>query len=165
MRILRDRISKLPQPQMLTRYNCADHRPTCFLLVADYDIVDEWTFPEPVVITLRSGFHHDGGSCPKIVRSFVDNDDLKGAGPTAHDALYRYGGRLPDGWIKSASGTVYVYSRRQSDALFKRILDMDGVRERYENIAWLGVRLGGMSSWNSIEKRRKRQGGRVRWNR
>jgi hypothetical protein len=124
--------------------------------MTDYELVDAWTFPEPVVLRFPAGFHYDGASVPRIVRSLLDDDQLRGAGPLAHDAIYRYGGKLPLGWVRSASGNVYVYTRRQADAFFRKVMSLDGVRPEHRMWAWLGVRVGGFFAWDSLQKRRRR---------
>jgi hypothetical protein len=146
---------RLPQPDIRTRYwGCADHRPVCHRLMTDYEFLDEITFDTPVLIRIPAGFHYDGASVPHLVRSVLDNDDLKGVGPLLHDALYRYGGDLPVGWLRPEERRFYT--RREVDYLFKWVLEQDAVDEWRENFAWLGVRLGGWRAWDS----RKKQGGR-----
>lgn len=152
----RTRPQRIPEPDVRTRYfGCADHAP-CHKLMSDYEYTDEITFPVPVVIHIPAGFHYNGASIPHFVRSLLDNDDLKLAAPLIHDALYRYGGDLPQGWLKPEERRFYT--RAETDYLFKYILEQDGIAEWREAAAWLGVRLGGRGAWDS--RRKQAWGGR-----
>ena len=155
-RVARKAASTIPQPDIRIRaFGCNDHSP-CYKLMSTYEYVDYITFWTPVIIRIPAGFHYDGASVPKIVRSLLDEVDLKLTAPLVHDVLYRYGGDLPSGWL--SGGERRFYTRREADALFRRILDEEGVPKRREWAAWIGVRLGGRCSWDS--RRKQAWGGR-----
>ena len=87
------------------------------------------------ILTVPEGFESDGASVPRILWSTisprVDPVTLRGA--VAHDYLYR---RHPAGW-----------SRREADALFREIIQADGLGRIRAWKAWFGVRLFGRKAW------------------
>jgi hypothetical protein len=155
-RNVRVREPRIPQPDIRKRaFGCNDHAP-CYKLMSTYEYVDEVTFPVTVVLRIPAGFHYDGASIPRLVWSVIDDDDLKLVGPLVHDALYRYGGDLPKGWLLPEERRFYT--RGEADYLFKYILNEEGVAEWRENFAWLGVKFGGWASWDT--RRKSAWGGR-----
>lgn len=54
-----------------------------------------------------------------------------------HDWIYRNGGKLSEGTV----------TRQQADAVYHELLRLKGVSPVRSYFRWLGVRLGGSSSW------------------
>jgi hypothetical protein len=98
----------------------------------------------------------DGASVPRILWTItgITPDGLVRAAAAVHDMLYRFGGRLPPGWLLEIKGDEWVtlvdmqvYTRRDADRLFARIMRDAGVPKWKRRLAFLGVRLGGYWSW------------------
>ncbi len=95
---------------------------------------------------IPKGFRHDGASIPRLVWSLsgLRPDGLLRAAALLHDALYRYGGRLPRGW-----GPEVLFSRKEADAAFYGLMIEAGVPKWRAWMAWRAVRLFGRWSWKT----------------
>jgi hypothetical protein len=106
-------------------------------------------------INVPYGFIYDGASVPRIAwtLSGITPDGLLRPAALIHDFLYRYAGHLPrnsygmlkDGYWRDLYGAVW--SRKDCDRLFARIMREAGVSKVKRRLAYSGVRSFGWMSW------------------
>lgn len=99
-----------------------------------------FTLLEPLVcegITVPAGFKSDGASVPRFFWRvvFPPGDTKALLAAFVHDFIYR---THPAGWTRAAA-----------DNLFRKLLLEGGVPKHSADIAYLGVRLFGSSSWQA----------------
>ena len=99
----------------------------------------DWT------LRIQAGFLHDGASIPRWAWSLsgLRPDGLIRAAALAHDALYRYGGKLPMHWILPAK----TFTRKEADGLFYDLMREAGISRWRAYVAYKAVRAGGWASW------------------
>jgi hypothetical protein len=95
------------------------------------------------VITVPAGFEFDLSSVPRVFWSVVAPFDLSIVAPLLHDFLYRYAGAPPDGAVDPPK----VYSRLETDQLFRRIMEQEGVPPWRRTLGYWAVRLFGRVAW------------------
>ena len=115
-------------------------------------------------IRIPEGFLHDGASIPRILWTplGLTPAGLLSAAALVHDALYRYHGLLPHGWIfqrvlgSDAWAEILVekraYSREAADAMLRRIMLEGEVRLIQATLAYWGVRACGWHAWDHQRK-------------
>lgn len=88
-------------------------------------------------VTVPAGFQSDGASVPRFFwRAVFPPGDVHAlAGAFLHDYVYR---THPAGW-----------TREEADRTFREVIHADGVPLFRAWLAWLGVRLFGLSAWNA----------------
>lgn len=132
-----------------------------------YRLTQDWSydwvepvFDTPLRLTVPKGFETDGASVPRLLWTLVGitPDGLHRAAAVAHDFIYRYSGHLPAGshqlqmqvqmpMPSSMRDTGHLWTRKEADRLFARILRECGVSKTRRRIMYLGVRIGGWRSW------------------
>ena len=124
-----------------------------------YVLHEEWSFlwtKDDItrVIIIPRGFVSDGASCPRFLWTCtgITPDGLIRAGALVHDFIYKYGGELPEnsyqqlalyGWVPLDD----VWTRKNADRLFARIMREAGVSKFKRRMAYRGVRLFGCFFW------------------
>jgi len=107
-------------------------------------------FPEQKLV-VPSGFICDGASVPKILHWYLGWDEILIAA-IPHDWLYAFGGAVPEtshfyvtveGWVP----TKHVWTRRDSDRLFSRMLRYCDVPGHARRNSFRAVRLFGRGAW------------------
>jgi hypothetical protein len=106
-------------------------------------------------ITVPAGFIFDGASVPRIAWTIsgILPDGLIRAAALVHDWLYRYKGNLPEGSYQylapdgNWSNLYAIWSRKNSDRLFGRIMREARVPKRKRRAAYRAVRLFGWLPW------------------
>lgn len=123
-----------------------------YLLVRDWDYV--WREGElRHRIRIPCGDEHDGASVPRLAWTVagITPDGLIRAAALLHDWLYKWRGAVPLYYAAEPMGdwrrTVRVFTRSESDALFRRVMAEAGVGAIRRRIAYLGVRAGGWWAW------------------
>jgi hypothetical protein len=108
-----------------------------WMLTSDYAVtLGPWRYD------VRAGFETDGASIPRLLWRLLGHP-LQGLtiGPAVvHDALYR----------------SHMTSRRHADAVFYRLLRVNGVWAVKAWALWAGVRMGGWAPWANGGRRRHR---------
>lgn len=102
------------------------------------------------------GFIYDGASVPQIVWtvSGIIPDGLIRAAALVHDYLYVYRGAVPRGtYQKLIDGNwvdlEWVWTRREADKMFCRIMRESGVPRSKRRMAYRAVRLFGGGFWST----------------
>jgi hypothetical protein len=149
---LRKHPRQIPEPDVrISGRRCADGHKPCYVLRRDYEYVDSVTFDVPVKIRVKRGFHYDGASVPRWVRWLIDAMDLSVTAPLLHDVIYRFCGVLRHALVSITP--FRTYTREQGDALFRRVMDQEGVSEWKEWAGHKGVRIGGWNAWRKNARR------------
>ena len=125
--------SSLPAP--IISY---DVSPGRWRLEADYAYLDG-----PNRITVPSQFSFNLASVPRAFWWLIAPFELSIAAPLIHDFLYGYGGRPPAGAIVPPRD----YDRKQSDQLFRRLMELEGVPAWRRSAAYRAVRWFGGAGW------------------
>lgn len=86
-----------------------------------------------LLITVPSGFVSNGVSSPWYLRPLIPQFDQALHAAIVHDYLY----------------TTHPAGRPWADAVFSQLLKQDGFGLVRRSLYWLGVRLGGRSSWDA----------------
>ena len=94
-------------------------------------------------IVVPAGFEFDLASVPRPLWSLIAPFELSIAAPLLHDFLYRYRGRPPAGSLVPPR----EYSRAETDRLFERIMEQEGVPAWRRWLAYRSVRLLAWSDW------------------
>ena len=111
------------------------------------------------VIIIPRGFVSDGASAPRILWTCtgITPDGLIRGAALAHDFLYKHGGVLPEnsyqqlalyGWVNDNS----VWTRKNADRLFCRIMKESGVGKIKRRLAYRAVRIFGCFFWGKKKK-------------
>lgn len=124
-------------------------RSTLPPVVLTYDSEDGWRLNEDYVyddagttIRVEHGFTFDLSSVPRIFWPVIAPFELSIAAPLLHDFLYRCGG--------SAPGSVQppkAYTRSDTDTLFRKIMEQEGVAAWRRWLGYTAVRLFGRFAW------------------
>jgi len=111
---------------------------------------NKWRLEQPYsyrdgdnVITVPEGFTFDLASIPRAFWWLISPFDLSIAAPLIHDFLYKYEGEPPDGSIEPPR----VYTRKQADQLFLRMMEMEGIPRWRRALAYASVRAFGWLGW------------------
>jgi hypothetical protein len=103
-------------------------------------VAEDYLFPVANLwVKIPEGFETDLASVPRLLTVLVQDDELGGAAPLAHDALYQWSGD---------TGQGLVLRRRQVDALFRLYMRLEGVPAWKRTVAWLAVRFAGWACWH-----------------
>ena len=109
---------------------------------------DFW-FPDAGrVITVHKGFLFDLSSVPRALWWLVAPFDLSVVAPLIHDFLYRYGGEPPPGSVEPP----HAYARAEVDAVFRRIMEAEGVAAWRRVLGYAAVRVFGSWAWRRDKK-------------
>lgn len=95
-------------------------------------------------IAVPDQFTFDLASIPRLFWWLIAPFELSMAAPLLHDFLYRYRGDPPSGSIEPPR----VYSRKQADALFRRVMAGEGVSRWRRAAAYRAVRWFGGAAWS-----------------
>jgi hypothetical protein len=116
---------------------------------------DEWKLEEDyayhdgdTTITVPAGFTFDLSSVPRVFWWAIAPFELSITAPLLHDYLYRYGGDPPAGSIEPPR----TYTRKETDQLFSRIMEQEGVAPWRRKVAYGAVRLFGGRAWRSDQR-------------
>lgn len=105
-----------------------------------------WTLVVP------AGDSTDLASVPRIGWCFIAPYEDGLAGPSAHDHLYRNGGRIRSSqYGYPVDGVVHTFTRGESDAFLNDIMKQDGVARWRRWATYLAVRCFGRSSWHATQ--------------
>ena len=106
----------------------------------------EWRLEAPyayrdgeTTIAVPAGFRFDLSSVPRIWWWLIAPFELSIVAPLVHDFLYRHAGRPPAGTVEPPR----TYTRAEADAMFLRIMELEGVAWWRRTIAYVAVRLFG----------------------
>ena len=111
----------------------------------DFELLETVAVPDArngCVLTIPAGRVTDLASSPRYAWVLFDRLDGGTLPPTVHDELYRHGGRVD-------VAPARVYSRAEADRLFHDLMLRQGVAPWRARLAYLGVRVGGSSSWRA----------------
>lgn len=100
----------------------------------------------PRQITVPAQFEFDMSSIPRWFWFLIAPFELSLAAPLLHDFVYRYAGSPPNGAVVPPA----VYSRRQADQLFRKIMEQEGVASWRRTLAYWAVRLFGRLAWKTM---------------
>lgn len=93
-------------------------------------------------IEIGAGLKTNFASIPRLLWRYLDPEDPAIAyASVIHDALYSWGGKLPDG---------REYTRQQADAVLREAMEISGARIDQRAAAYNAVRLFGSSHWNTL---------------
>jgi len=131
-----------------------------YRLVADYTY--EWVKAGVRRrITVPEGFDYDGASVPRFAWSIcgLHPDGLIRAAACIHDWLYEHKGELPYDsyqrlrWPDVWENVPKVWTRRNADRMFGRIMRESGIRKIRRRVAYLAVRGFGwtMGKWTPAD--------------
>lgn len=93
--------------------------------------------------TIPKDFTFDLASIPRGLWVVIAPFELSIVAPLIHDALYRDGGDLPDGWVRPRE----VFTRKETDTIFKQLMKREGISWWKRWTAYAAVRIFGKSSW------------------
>jgi hypothetical protein len=94
-------------------------------------------------ITVPAGFEFDLSSVPRAFWSVIAPFELSITAPLLHDFLYHYGGNPPAGSIEPPRS----YTRKETDELFRSVMEQEGVAAWRRRLAYSAVRLFGGRAW------------------
>ena len=111
---------------------------------------DEWILLEPFkwhvgaynsdeVIIVPAGFKTDFASIPAPIKVFINPVGKIKPAALVHDYLYH---------LKGKYSPEQIYTRKQSDIIFLRIMEAVEMKWLERRTAYRGVRLGGWVYWN-----------------
>ena len=92
---------------------------------------------------IQQGFLFDLASIPRLFWRLIAPYELSISAPLLHDYLYRYRGDPPAGTIEP----VKVFTRRESDELFRDLMVEEGVSTWRRKVAYWAVRWFGKWAW------------------
>lgn len=124
--------SRLPGP-VLTYVGGKDWR-----LEVDYLYDDEGT-----VLTVPATFLFDLSSVPRPLWWLIAPFELSVTAPLLHDFFYRAGGNPESGSVQPPR----VYTRREVDDLFRRVMEKEGVAGWRRAFGYSAVRIFGYWAW------------------
>ncbi len=93
---------------------------------------------EHCTLLIPQGFTFDLASVPRPFLPVIDDDECSTLAPLVHDALYAHRGELPIEWC----APYRLFSRRESDRLFRELMLAQGVPRWRAWVAWAAVRIG-----------------------
>jgi len=109
-------------------------------------------------LNAEAGFEFDLASVPWLARAITGftPSSFKWIGPLFHDLIYEYEGDLPqgsyrvwdndiDGWVNSKK----IWTRKNADRFFCRLMKDDGVGSKRRKMAYWAVRAGGWLAWKT----------------
>ena len=99
------------------------------------------------LITVPEGFRFDLASIPRVFWWLISPFELSVAAPLVHDFLYAYDGDPPAGSIEPPR----VYTRKEADQLFLRIMEIEGVPGWRRIPAYWAVRGFGWIGWRKAK--------------
>ena len=138
-----DRGQRLSRLASLYR-QCEDTPVLSFIVGKGWLLVDAWsTEVEGMTLTVPSGFRFDLASVPRPLWWLIAPFDCSIEAPLAHDALYRFRGQPPAGWLTPAGRL----RRRDADRWFRLLMAREDVAGWRRVCAWLAVRLAGWWPW------------------
>lgn len=111
-----------------------------WILEETYRYTDDAGF----TITIREGFEFDLSSVPRIIWPIVAHFELSVVAPLIHDFIYHYRGKLPADSIQPQR----IFSRAETDLLFKKIMDLEKVDAWRSTAAYRAVRTFGWIYWH-----------------
>ena len=111
-----------------------------WILEETYRYADNNTF----AITIPAGFNFDLSSIPRLIWPCIAPFELSVVAPLIHDFIYHYRGKLPRAVIEP----YRTFSRADTDALFKRIMDAEHVDAWRSTAAYRAVRTFGWLYWH-----------------
>ena len=94
-------------------------------------------------ITVPAGYKFDLASVPRLFWFLIAPFELSIAAPLVHDFLYDHTGNPPEGSIIPPK----VYSRRETDRIFREIMEKEEVAGWRRFCAYWAVRLFGWLAW------------------
>jgi hypothetical protein len=94
-------------------------------------------------LTVAAGFEFDLSSVPRLLWWLIAPFELSIAAPLVHDFLYRYRGEPPPGSVLPP----HRYTRAESDRLFRRAMEQEGVGAWRRGAAYAAVRAFGRVAW------------------
>lgn len=97
-------------------------------------------------ITIPAGFVFDLASIPRFLWWRIAPFELSETAPLLHDFLYRYRGSLPAGCIEPPR----TFTRKESDQVFRDVMELEGVCSDDRAIGYWGVRLFGWWPWHRV---------------
>jgi hypothetical protein len=95
------------------------------------------------VITVPAGFEFDLSSVPRALWWLIAPFELSIVAPLLHDYLYEHGGNPPAGSVVPP----HTYTRRETDDLFRKVMEQEGVAPWRRTLAYAAVRLFGGQAW------------------
>ena len=105
---------------------------------------DAWSWRTPAfTLTVPRGWDSDLASVPPPLRRWLNAFQLGITGPLVHDFIYDHGGRPPEG----ACVPPRRFTRRETDALFFRLMRLERVRPWRRWTGWLFTRALGWTHW------------------
>lgn len=132
-------------------------------VIGDYLLKEDFTYEwlaegARQKLTIPAGFDFDLASVPRIfwTATGITPDRLRWTAPLIHDFLYEYKGVLPlqsyqvwdteiNGWIHSKR----IWTKRNADRMFCRLMREDGISWRKRRMAYRAVQIGGHWAWNT----------------
>jgi len=109
-------------------------------------------------LNAKAGFEFDLASVPWPARAITGftPSSFKWTPPFWHDFIYERGGNLPKGsyreWDGDLNGWVdskKIWTRKNADRFFCRLMKDDGVGKKRRWLAFWAVRAGGWLAWNT----------------
>ena len=94
-------------------------------------------------IVVPAGFVFDLSSVPRALWWLIAPFELSIVAPLLHDYIYEHGGDLPPGSVTPP----HVYTRKEADDLFRRVMEQEGVPAWRRALAYSAVRLFGGKAW------------------
>jgi len=115
-----------------------------------YQLAADWSVEYVgIKINIPCGFIFDGASVPRLLWCFFPPDGLYRPGVVVHDWLYINKGFLR---INDFLFRHLVFSREDSDNIFRGVMLNAGVKEWKAQVMWAGVRLFGWIPWKKPMK-------------
>ena len=110
-----------------------------------WEVTDDFCYTgHGVEVFIQAGFKTDLASIPRFFWRFMAPHELSIAAPLVHDSLYRNGGIAA-----TPRGTMFLFTREQTDNLFLQIMEEEGVSWWKRNSAYRAVRLFAWASWKN----------------
>lgn len=103
------------------------------------------------LITMPAGFESDLASVPRIFWWLIAPFELSIVGSLIHDYLYQYCGNPPKG-----VSPPYTYTRQETDALFRRVMEKENVVWWRRELAYWVVRRFGCWAWRLVRPLKRR---------
>jgi len=134
-----------------------------FAIIGDYLTLSEFSYiweaeGKHQKLIIHEGFDFDLASVPRIfwTPTGISPDRLRWTAPLIHDFLYEYKGDLPKGsykiWDENIEGWVNskkVWTRKNADKMFCRLMREDGISRFKRRMAYRAVRIGGWYAWKT----------------
>jgi hypothetical protein len=114
-------------------------------VVTLHEVVYRFKSGERIVVP--PGFPCDLASVPWLFRSLMPSKLASAPFALLHDYLYAHAERVEQ-QLRGGGFPAYSMPRWQADELAERVAEDDADTDRWSEIYWLGVRLGGQRAWN-----------------